>query len=93
MTSWNTPVEIDPNDNSTRAARVLQAIYPAYDDFDAYAAVRDVMVDLRHLCDLMAWDYADLDGDARRGYLHELQEASGPANNPELKASIEKDLM
>lgn len=91
-TEWHTPMEIDGTDNSTRAARVLQAIYPAYDDDTAETAVRDVLTDLRHLCDLMGWSFATLDQEAHRGYRIELADASGPARNPGLQAAIEREL-
>lgn len=90
--AWHTPIQVDGSDNSTRAARVLQAIYPAYDDDTAETAVRDVMTDLRHLCDLMGWSFNSLDQEAHRGYQMELADASGPANNPDLKAAIEREL-
>ncbi|WP_065321764.1 hypothetical protein [Tritonibacter mobilis] len=90
--AWHTPVQVDDTDNSTRAARVLQAIYPAYDDDTAETAVRDVLTDLRHLCDLMGWDFADLDRDAHETYFRELSECGGVAVNPDLKAAIELEL-
>lgn len=89
---WRKPVTIDDSDNSTRALRALQTIYPAYDDDGAETAVRDVLADLRHLCDLMGWSFAELSGQAHTVYLRELSECGAAAENPDLKASIERDI-
>lgn len=84
---------IQRDENDERAARVLLAIYPAYDDDNLETAIRDVLGDLRHLCDLMDWDFSEIDHDARETYLRELGiRPHGAANNPALKAAIERDL-
>ncbi|MFV1626843.1 hypothetical protein VWY34_14240 [Phaeobacter sp. JH20_02] len=93
MKNWHEfASEIEDNDNSTRAARALRAIYPAYDDDTAATAVRDVLTDLRHLCDLMGWDFAQMDKEAHRGYQVELSDCGGPAVNPAFSSAIERDL-
>lgn len=77
--------------NDERAARVLLCIYPGYDDDNLETAMRDVLADLRHLCDLMGWDFSEMDSDARRTYLGDLEE-SPLAQNETLRKAVEKDL-
>jgi hypothetical protein len=81
-------VKIDPTDNSTRAERAFRAIWPAYDDADPKTAVRDVLADLRHLCDLMGWDMATIDREAHDAYQYDLLDADGTARNETLQGRI-----
>lgn len=80
------------DESAERAARVLLAIYPSYDDFTLEAAVQDVLTDLRDLCDLLGWNFARLNRDAHATYLREL-EICGIAENAPLKSAIQRDLM
>lgn len=95
--TWHDAVEsvmADTNgsdDNSRMAARVLRTIYPAYDDDTAKTAVMDCLSDLRHLCDLMGWDFADLNTHAHQNYSAEVV-AHGTAENKLLKDAVIRDL-
>ena len=51
---------VSDDKNEQRAARVTLACYPAYDDDTLETMVCDVLSDMRHLCDLMGWSFADL---------------------------------
>lgn len=83
--------KVDPDRNERRAARALLCIYPGYDSDTLQSALSDVLADIRHLCDLMDWNIADLDAKAHANYSKEVDEF-GPSNAPDLKRSILDDL-
>lgn len=78
--------------NDERAARVVLACYPSYDDDTLETMVCDLMGDLRHLCDLMGWSFAMLNTGAEKTYSREVEECCGPASNEALKSAFEHDL-
>lgn len=80
------------DNNDVRAARALMAIWPSYDDESAHQAVADILCDLRHLCDLMGWNFGETDAAGHQMYQLELQ-AGGIAKNAPLKSAIQRDLM
>ena len=73
-----------------RAARILLAIAPAYDDDDTRTGVQDALSDLLHLCDLAGWDFADMLDSARRNYQDEAHDI-GTATDDALRAAIERN--
>lgn len=81
----------DTDDNKRRAARVMRAIYPEYDDDTLNTAVHDVLSDLRHLCDLMGWNFAEIDAASQKTYTREVVEL-GTAQDAELYAIVEDQL-
>lgn len=83
--------QADHNDNATRAARVLLAIYPAYDDADAHSAITDTLNDLRHLCDLLGVNFSERNVLAHRSYMEEVAE-SGEAVDVDLKDAVNREL-
>lgn len=82
---------IHNDSNAERAAKVLLAVYPAYDNETARSGMCDMLCDIRHLFDLMGWDFAADDRRAYQGYLEELHEC-GIAKDEDLKAAVERDL-
>lgn len=78
------------DDNRRRAARILLAIAPAYDDDTTDQGLKDALADLLHLCDLMGLDFSDLEADARGNYLREVQDL-GVASDEELRRAIERN--
>ena len=76
--------------NRRRAARILLAIAPAYDDDDTKTGIQDALSDLLHLCDLAGWDFAEMTDDARRNYLAEVHDL-GTATDDALRAAIERN--
>lgn len=79
--------ETDSDSNTRRAARVLLAIAPAYDDDTTEQGIKDALSDLMHLCDLAGWDFAAIEGAARRNYAREVLDL-GIASNRDLRATI-----
>ena len=77
--------------NEQRASRVADALQ--YRDYlecrgEEATAVRDLLADLRHYCDLYGIDFAEQDRIAHDNYLAELQDAmefdlSAPASPPQ----------
>lgn len=61
------------DDNRQRAARAYLAFAPAYDDTPK-DALSDLLADILHLCDLAGWDFAEIEGRARRNYQVEVAE-------------------
>lgn len=78
--------------NDERAARVVLACYPSYDDDTLETMVCDLLGDLRHLCDLMGWDFAALDKGSHLTYSRELHESGGVAKNERLRSAFENSL-
>lgn len=76
--------------NRRRAARIILAIAPAYDDDDTQTGIQDAMSDLLHLCDLAGWDFQIMLDAARRNYQDEAHEL-GPATDDALRAAIERN--
>lgn len=76
--------------NRRRAARILLAIAPAYDDDDTKTGIQDAMSDLLHLCDLAGWDFQIMLDAARRNYQDEAHDL-GPATDDALKLAIERN--
>jgi hypothetical protein len=77
--------------NAERASKALQCVYPTYDDEDALGSVHDVIGDLRHLCDLMGWDFHAICDKSYALYCMEVREC-GIAKDDALKAAVERDL-
>jgi hypothetical protein len=77
--------------NAERASKALQCVYPSYDDADVRQSIQDVLGDLRHLCDLLEYDFSEIDSDAREMYLVELGEC-GIAKDDALKTAVERAL-
>ena len=76
--------------NRRRAARILLAIAPSYDDFDIKTGIQDALTDLFHLCDLAGWDFDDLQRAAHAGYMEE-RHIIGIATDDALRAAIERN--
>ena len=76
--------------NRRRAARILLAIAPAYDDDDTQTGIQDAMSDLLHLCDLAGWDFHQMLDAARLNYQDEAHDL-GPATDDALRAAIERN--
>ncbi|WP_164885777.1 hypothetical protein [Paenirhodobacter populi] len=79
------------DDNNRRAAHALQTYYPDYDNDTALLGLIDFLSDVRHLCDLMDWNFAEIDGKAHGVYQDELRDC-GVAADPVLRTAIERDL-
>ena len=82
--------EHDSDNNTRRAARVLLAIAPAFDDDTTEAGIQDALTNILHLCDLAGWDFAAMESEARRIYSMEVSEL-GLANDPALCRAIERN--
>jgi hypothetical protein len=80
----------DSDLNARRAARVLLAIAPAYDDDTTKQGIIDAMTDLLHLCDLAGWSINEISIRARQNYSRELLDL-GPAEDDALRTAIEKN--
>lgn len=80
----------DSDNNTRRAARVLLAIAPAFDDDTIQSGISDALTNILHLCDLAGWDFAELEEGARRTYQMEVHEL-GLASDETLRASIERN--
>jgi hypothetical protein len=76
--------------NCRRAARILLAIAPAYDDDDTKTGFQDALSDLMHLCDLAEWDFSEMMYDARRNYANEAHDL-GTATDEALRAAIKRN--
>jgi hypothetical protein len=87
MDEWNQSDD-DQDNNARRAARILLAIAPAYDDADTETGIQDALSDLMHLCDLAGWSFHDMAGAAFRNYTRETLEL-GPAADNALCAAIQ----
>jgi hypothetical protein len=61
---------IDKNPKLYRTIIAKRAILAGYEDFD-HGTVADILFDLRHLCDALDVDFADLDRVAYRNYIEE----------------------
>jgi len=59
-----------------RAKSLTTILNKTYDPHGARGNVTDMLTDLRHLCDVKGWDFADLDRQAYQRYLTE-KEAGG----------------
>ena len=59
-----------------RAKSLTTILTKTYDPHGAQENVTDMLTDLRHLCDVKGWDFADLDRQAYQRYLTE-KEAGG----------------
>lgn len=79
------------DDNARRAARALRTIYPEYDDDTAKTGIMDCLADIRHLCDLMGWSFAELDKDAHYNYSTEVSDF-GVAEHAKLRSAVEAEL-
>lgn len=79
------------DDNARSAARALRTIYPEYDDDTAKTGIMDCLADIRHLCDLMGWSFAELDRDAQYNYSREAADF-GVAEHPRLRRTVEAEL-
>lgn len=77
--------------NAERASKALQCFYPAYDDDTAESGLHDMIGDIRHLCDLMGWDFYEICDATYGTYCEEVRDC-GIAKDDEFKAAIERDL-
>ena len=59
-----------------RAKSLTTLLNKTYDPCGARRNVTDILTDLRHLCDVKGWDFADLDRQAYQHYIEE-KEAGG----------------
>jgi len=59
-----------------RAKSLTTLLNKTYDPHGAQENVTDMLTDLRHLCDVNGWDFADLDRQAYQHYRTE-KEAGG----------------
>lgn len=59
-----------------RAKSLTTLLNKTYDPHGAQENVTDMLTDLRHLCDVNGWDFADLDRQAYQHYVTE-KEAGG----------------
>ena len=59
-----------------RAKSLTTILTKTYDPHGAQENVTDMLTDLRHLCDVKGWDFADLDRQAYQHYRTE-KEAGG----------------
>jgi hypothetical protein len=59
-----------------RAKSLTTLLNKTYDPHGARRNVIDMLTDLRHLCDVKGWDFADLDRHAYQHYVTE-KEAGG----------------
>jgi hypothetical protein len=82
---------IHNDSNAERASKALQCVYPSYDDETALTAVHDVIGDIRHLCDLMGWDFHAVCNKTYDTYCIEVSQC-GIAKDDALKAAVERDL-
>ena len=60
-----------PKERATELEKILQRTYDRYGKRDN---VIDMLTDLRHLCDVRGWDFADLDRVAYNNYVPEKNE-------------------
>ena len=54
-----------------RAKSLATLLNKTYDPHGARCNVTDMLTDLRHLCDVNGWDFADLDRQAYEHYIGE----------------------
>lgn len=54
-----------------RELRVVLARYRRHEGTTARSALRDALIDLRHLADVWGLDFGKVDEDAHRGYVEE----------------------
>ena len=54
-----------------RAKSLTTVLNKTYDPYGEWCNIIDVLTDLRHLCDVNGWDFAELD---RRAYNHYVTE-------------------
>ena len=59
-----------------RTKSLTTLLNKTYDPYGARCNVTDMLTDLRHLCDVKGWDFADLDRQAYQHYIEE-KEAGG----------------
>ena len=59
-----------------RAKSLAALLNKTYDPYGKRCNVIDMLTDLRHLCDVKGWDFADLDRQAYQHYIEE-KEAGG----------------
>ena len=77
--------------NTLRATRAFQTVAPSYDDDTLSQGISDLLTDLRHLCDLAGFSFADLDQKGHRMYLAELADC-GIAIHIDLAAAIKEQM-
>lgn len=64
-----------------RARTLHKELKRLYDEAGPPENVTDMLVDLRHLCDVRGWDFADLDRQAYQHYL--VEHAAGTVGKGE----------
>lgn len=77
--------------NVRRAARAFQTVAPSYDDDTLSQGISDLLCDLRHLCDIAGFSFAELDNNAHRMYLMELRDC-GIAAHHEFSTAINEQM-
>lgn len=63
-----------PNSLLGQLSRIVTD-YSEREGTELHCAIRDALIDLRHLCDIHGFDFGELDTDAHRGYLAGLEAA------------------
>lgn len=53
----------------------LAEMVRGYEDYSRRKALRDVLIEARHLCDAEGWDFVEIDEQAVGAYVEELVEA------------------
>lgn len=84
-------VDVVGDDNTKRATRCLQAVCSRYDKTGAVDAITEILGDLRHLCDLMGWEYHTIDKVAHDLYTAEVMRTK-PAKHDKLREAVIRDL-
>jgi hypothetical protein len=76
--------------NEQRGVRVLRVLLDQYGDGgdDIETMLGDMLVDVRHLCDLARIAFSEADRRGQAHYAAELFENDGPANHDELYAAM-----
>lgn len=82
--------ESDSDSNTRRAARVLLAFAPSYDDDTAKQGLTDFLADAMHLCDAAGWTFSTILDRARHHYAAEAH-ALGKAADPALRRALENE--
>jgi hypothetical protein len=83
--------QIENDSNAVRASKALQCYYPSYDDMTALEGLHDIIGDIRHLCDLMGWNFHKICDATYSDYSLEVREC-GIAKDDALKEAVERDL-
>lgn len=64
------------------AKRLLRHGYEAESTVEAIESIPDLLADIRHLCDRLGLDYAQMDKDGYRSYIDDRGELEGEGRVP-----------